>query len=151
MKWIAWPLLLMASVAGAQDHHQHHNDKSEALGQDAHIVVTINPEARVSAALHQPLPLQPKCGDARDFSVEIINQGFVTAPLRAAIIDGAGDRVALHMDVQKLSGRARDLRRLHLTPLDQRASDVTVAFSLDHNVGDQGKRDRVHILMRCRP
>lgn len=55
------------------------------------------------------------------------------------------------MDSAKLSGLADENRALHLIPLGPNAVDITIAFSLDTNIGDLGGRDRVHLLLRCTP
>lgn len=132
----------------AQHNHGHLQTHATQLG-DVQVLVTINPEARVSAAVAAPMPPPKKCGEVTEIVVRVINDGFVTAPLRAAIVGGARSRVALHMDIAKLSGAAEDVRQLHLIPLQQEVTDVTVAFSIEDNLGDLGGRDRVHLLVQC--
>src|SRR5262245_28654681 len=103
----AYPLVVLAAiVSGAraqhEDHAHHHEEPASTA--DAHIVVTINPEARVSAVLGAPLPAPPVCGTAMELRLKIVNQGFVTAPLRASIVGDGARLVELHMDGAKLSG-----------------------------------------------
>ena len=139
-------LALGSAAAIAQDHEHHH----EALPPgDAQIVITINPEARVSAALAAPLPAPGACGSATELKIKVINQGFITAPLRASIVGDSASQVSLHMDSAKLSGQAEDNRTLHLIPLGLDPVDVTIAFSIDKNIGDLGGRDRVHFIVSC--
>lgn len=144
--------LVLFALAGAtgQARAEGHVDR-HGLGSagDAQIVVTINPEARVSAIIGAPMPPPPKCGEPIELKVGIVNQGFVTAPLRAAIIGDIKGRVALHLEATKLNGAAEDTRLLHLIPLSSSATDVTVGFSIDNNIGDLGGRDRVYLLLRC--
>jgi hypothetical protein len=143
-------LLLLAltfAVARAQGHAHHHQSVSP-LG-DAHIVVTINPEARVSAALGAPLPSPDACGSIMELKVKVINNGFVTAPLRAAILGDGVRQVALHMDSTKLAGIIEESRALLLIPLRPDAIDVTIEFGIDNNIGDHGGRDRIHLLLQC--
>lgn len=143
-------LLLMALVTAAtraeEDHAHHHSSPPPG---DAQIVVTINPEARVSAVLGAALPPPGTCGSATELKVKVINQGFVTAPLRAVTVGEGARHVALHMEGEKLNGEPKDSRVLHLTPLGPGPVDVTIVFSIDNNIGDHGGHDRVHFLVRC--
>jgi hypothetical protein len=132
----------------AQHDGHSHRHEAEAVS-DAQIVITINPEARVSAAVNAPLPKPPACGSVIELEIKIINQGFVTAPVRASIIGSGSRLVELHMDAAKLSGNREDTRKLHLIPFGEDVADITVAFSIDNNVGDLGGRDRVSLLVRC--
>lgn len=128
------------------DHGGHGSDSPPAQG---HIVVTINPEARVSAVLGKPLPPAPLCGSGMDLDVQVLNNGFVTAPLRAEALGDERLKVALQIDKDKLSGEPEDLRTLHLLPMRPDPVDVTIAFSIDDTIGDLVGRDRVHLLLRC--
>ncbi len=146
MKWLLILLALGSVVASAEDHADHPDPLAPG---DAQIVVTINPEARVSAVLDAPLPASGTCGSATALKVKVINQGFVTAPLRASIVGDGVKHVVVQMDDTKLSGEPQESRTLHLIPLRSDAVDVTIAFSIDKNIGDLGGRDRVHFLVRC--
>src|SRR5687767_1872692 len=128
-------LLLGTAAARAEDHAHHH---TSTLPSDAQFVVTINPEARVSVVLGVPLPPPAPCGSAMELRVTVINQGFVTAPLRAAIVGEGAQYVALHMDRTKLSGEAKDKRVIRLTLLKPELLDVTIAFGIDNNTEDLG-------------
>jgi len=139
-------LALVSMAAHAEDHTHHH---AAPPSGDAQIVVTINPEARVSATLGAGLPPPVACGEATELKVKIVNQGGVTAPLHARLTGDGARHAALHMDVTNLSGQSEDLRLLHLIPQGPGSVDVTVAFSIDNNVGDLGGRDRVHFLVRA--
>lgn len=149
MKRLALLALPIAGTAFAQQDHSHHHHAAPPAG-DAQIVVTINPEARVSAIVAAPLPPPAPCGEATELKVKIVNQGVVTAPLRARLVEDGARYAALHMDAAKLSGRLEDTRLLHLIPLGAAPVDLTLAFSIDNNIGDLGGRDRVHLLVRCR-
>jgi hypothetical protein len=116
---------------------------------NAHIVVSINPEARVSVTLAAPLPSPSACGSNTALNVKVINQGFITAALRASIVGEDAPRISLHMDSVRLSGKAEESRMLHLLPLGPDPVDVTIAFSIDKSIGDLGGRDRVHFVVRC--
>ena len=54
--------------------------------QEAPIQITINPEARVSVALTGTLPASGSLRSAADFSVKILNQGFITSRLEAEFV-----------------------------------------------------------------
>ena len=146
MRQLLFVLALGTAVAWAEDHADHHGSPP---ADDAQIVVTINPEARVSAVIGAPLPPPAPCGSATELNIKVINQGFVTAPLRAAIVGDGARHVALRMDSTKLSGQPQDSRVLHVIPHESGLVDVTIAFSIDNNIGDLGGRDRVHLLLRC--
>jgi diadenosine tetraphosphatase ApaH/serine/threonine PP2A family protein phosphatase len=146
MKRLALLLAFGTAAALAEDHSHHHSAPPPG---NAQLVVTINPEARVSVVLGAPLPPPPPCGTATELKVEVINNGFVTAPLKAEIVGDDTRFVALHMDSAKLSGTPQDSRVLHLTPRGLDLADVTIAFSIENNIGDLGGRDRVHLLVRC--
>jgi len=140
-------LLAMGTVVANAEEHAHHADALPSI--DAQIVVTINPEARISAILGAPLPAPIACGSPTEIKVEVINKAFVTAPLRAAIIGSSSRQLSLHMDDTKLNGQPEDNRVLQLVPLGPSLVDVTIAFSIDYNIRDLGGRDRVHFLLRC--
>jgi hypothetical protein len=142
-------LLIVFRCSAAMAQHDDHAHDSSTSNGDAQIVVTINPEARISATAAAPMPPPAKCGTPVELKVRIVNQGYVTAPLRVAIVGDRSRRVALHMDTVKLSGRTEDARLVHLIPLSTGATDVTAAFSIHNNLGDQGGRDQVHLLVRC--
>jgi hypothetical protein len=141
-------LLALGSAPTIAQEHAHHHD---ALPPgDAQIVISINPEARVSAALAAPLPAPGACGSVTELKIKVINNGFITAPLRASIVGDNAPVISLHMDSANLSGQAEEARTLHLTPLGPDLIDVTIAFNIDKNIGDLGGRDRVHLLLNCK-
>lgn len=114
----------------------------------APIVVTINPEARVSAELNSPTPATTKCGAPIRLQVKILNQGGITAPLRAHLVDApAGVTIAL--DGAPLSGQPEDWRTIRVISKRKSDTDLTIAFSLTNGAGDLADRDRVHWLLRC--
>jgi len=149
-RWLAAALAVskaMSSQAQHDDHaaHEHHRPS------DAQIVVTINPEARVSAVIGAPLPAPQICGSPLALNIKVINQGFVTAPLRAAIAGDHHMQVTLVTDDAKLSGAREENRLLALTAQGSAPVDVTIAFSIDDTIGDLAGRDRVHLLIHCQP
>lgn len=149
MKQLIFAFAVASLPAFAQQDQAHYQGHGDPTSSDAQIVVTINPEARVSAVVGSSMPPTPKCGEATELRVQIVNQGFVTAPLRATVVGDGKSRVALHMDAAKLNGGPQDIRLLHFMSLVSGPTDVTVAFSIDNNVGDLGGRDRVSLLLMC--
>lgn len=114
----------------------------------APIVVTINPEARVSAELNSPAPATTKCGAPIRLQVKILNQGGITAPLRAHLVDAPAG-VAIALDGAPLSGQPEDWRTIRVISKRKSDTDLTIAFSLTNGAGDLADRDRVHWLLRC--
>src|SRR5262245_34493650 len=135
-------LASMLAVARADD--QVHDD--HASPSNAQIVVTINAEARVSAVARAPLPAPAPCGSPTRLAVQVINHRFITAPLRAVIAGDAARLVTIHMDGSKLTGRSEESRNLGLIPSGHDPVDLTIAFSIDNNIGDLGGRNRVHFI-----
>jgi hypothetical protein len=146
MKWLTL-FGFMSGMAVAETHDMGNMQMMSA--GDAQIVVTINPEARVSAVLGASLPSPSPCSESTELKVNIVNQGRVTAPLRAKIVGDGAKLVTLHLAQEKLSGAPIDSRVLHINPLGNQPVDITIAFSVDDHVDDLGGRDRVHFLMRC--
>ena len=134
---------------GQHDHHQHgHPGKADAAAA-AELIVTINPEARVSVAKGLPIPVVP-CGTEAPVRVRVINQGFVTAPL-VATLDPVGERhVALRFTPARLSGRLDESQEMGLVSIGSNPAEVTIAFSISQEIGDLGARDRTHLLVACR-
>lgn len=131
---------------GEGDHRNHHHP---APAGDAHIIVTINPEARVSA-VRAGSPEPGICGQPQDLRVRVVNQGFVTAPLRVALAGDGAANAELRADGAQLSG-ADEERVLQLVPKGPAPVDLTIVFAVSDEVGDLGMRDRVHLYLRCLP
>ena len=145
---VALGIGMAASVQAQHDEHAGHQHHS-AQYADAQIVVTISPEARVSVVMGAPLPSPPNCGSPMAIKVKVINQGFVTAPLRTYIAGNGDQQLTLITDDTKLSGAPEDERTLRLVTQRSTPVDVTIAFSIDDTIGDLAGRDRVHLLVRC--
>lgn len=137
-------ILPTLAIAGGEHVHD-----TLASPNDPPIKITINPEARVSVALAGALPPAAACGTAAEFSVKIINQGFVTARLEAALVGDAPDGVTLDFHPDPLKGVPEELRQLRITLTKPGPTDLTIAFHAHNEVPDLGGRDRVHFLMRC--
>jgi hypothetical protein len=113
------------------------------------IILTINPEARVSAVLGEhPLPALD-CQQVVTLQMKIVNQGAVTAPLHARLID-APIGVSLDRGTLHLTGNAAEEALLHVISHRTTDTDLTIAFSFTDNSGDLAGRDGVHFLLRCR-
>lgn len=140
-------LSLLSTMACAQERtppHDHHR----TLG-DAPITITINPEARVSVVLSGALPATVACGTATNVPVRVVNHGFLTGTLEAALVGHVPTGVKVAFDGQPLKGIREELRELRVTLTEPGATDITVAFKPHHGSPDLGGRDRIHFLMRC--
>ena len=117
--------------------------------QEPAIQITINPEARVSVALTGTLPRPVPCGTAADFSVKILNQGFITSRLEAEFVGDTPAGVTLDFHPASLKGVREEFRHLRITLTRPDPTDLTIMFKAHNEVPDLGGRDRVHFVMRC--
>jgi len=137
------------SGAGAQEHAGHQHGASPAL-RNAPILVTINPEARVSAKWSGPTPPAAVCGSTVEIPVAVENQGFVTSTLQAHIVGLAPAGVTLRQPPQPLNGHPSEMRAIGITLSEPGPFDVTLEFSIPNEHPDLGGRARVHVLLACR-
>jgi hypothetical protein len=119
-----------------------------ARADNTPITITINPEARLSVAITGAMPSKAPCGTPITLPVTIVNQGFVTARIDAALVD-ADPTVSLDFDAYSLKGLPLERRRLRLTLSKPGLLDITLAFREHNDIPDLGGRDRIHFLMRC--
>lgn len=124
---------------------------NDAGHRDAPILITINPESRISASLVGALPPPAACGAVFELLVEIVNQGFVTSQLEAQIVGNqpAGAKIDFHSE--PLKGVPKEFRSLHVTLTSPGSSDLTISFKAHNGARDLAGRDRIHVLMRCLP
>lgn len=130
------------------DEHAHHHAEADKP-TDAPIKITINPEARVSVIRAGELPPAAVCGQAMELSVKIVNQGFVTAPLEATLVDSIPAGVRVEFSAKPLTGMREEHRVLLVTLEKPEYLDITVAFRAKNDIPDLGGRDRIHLLLRC--
>ena len=123
--------------------------ENKTVPQEAPIQITINPEARVSVALAGTLPDPVPCGTAADFSVKILNQGFVTSRLEAEFVGGTPAGVNLDFHPAPLKGVREEIRHLRITLTKPDPTDLTITFKAHNEIPDLGGRDRVHFVMHC--
>src|SRR3954447_16021321 len=86
--------------------------ENTTVPQEAPIQITINPEARVSVALAGTLPHPVPCGTPADFSVRILNQGFITSRLEAEFVGDTPPGVNLDFHPVPLKGVREEFRHL---------------------------------------
>ena len=141
-------LFLACALSPAVAQHQHQIPMERAPSSGSQIVVTINPEARVNAVIGDALPRPNRCNTPMPLAVKVFNQGGITAPLRAHLVD-APQYITIHMDGSPLSGQPEEKRLLHVILSRPEATDITIAFSVAGDEGDLVDRDRVHVLVRC--
>lgn len=139
----------LATAQGEGMMGEHHHMPAAAAVSDPPIVITINPEARVSVALAGRLPPPARCGEAAELAVRVDNQGFVTSHLEADFVGEppAGARLDFHP--LPLTGARHELRSMRITLTRPGLTDLTIAFRARNEAPDLGERDRVHFLMRC--
>jgi len=137
-------VLFIAVIACASAKAQ-----DKAAPQEAVIQITINPEARVSVALAGSLLPSVPCGTAADFSVKILNQGFITSRLEAELVGDIPAGVQLDFHPERLKGVREEMRHLRITLSRPDSTDLTIAFKAHNEVPDLGGRDRVHFVMHC--
>jgi len=140
-------LLAASGYAHAQDHKRLADSPSPP--EEPAIIITINPEARISVALSGSLPQPPSCGTPSVLFIEIINHGFLTSRLEAELIGSVPAGTVLNFHPDPLTGAHRELRTLRLTLTSPVPTDLTLAFRSHNNAADLGGRDRIHLLMRC--
>jgi hypothetical protein len=140
------------SSQGEVHMSQHVPNKADAVPspEAAPITLTINPEARVSVVMTGAIPPAVPCGSPLDLPVRVVNQGFVTAPLEAVLVENVPAGVTLDLDVEPLKGVAEEVRVLRVTLKEPGQTDLTVAFRARNEIPDIGGRDRVHFLAECR-
>lgn len=145
-------LVLLPQAAWADEHqHVHELPPADAAATtEAMIVVTVNPEARVSAVLAGVWPPRIVCGKPVELPVKILNQAFLTARLEARLVGQLPAGVALEFDRTPLSGAPEELRTLRIAVPIVAAIDLTVAFRAPAEIPDLGGRDRVHFVLHCR-
>jgi len=123
--------------------------ENKTAPQEVPIQITINPEARVSVALTGTLPHPVPCGTAADFSVKILNQGFITSRLEAEFVGDTPAGVNLDFHPVPLKGVREEFRHLRITLTRPDPTDLTITFKAHNEVPDLGGRDRVHFVMHC--
>lgn len=145
-------IFLFPTLSGAGGGHIHNNDKMKlGVANEPPVKITINPEARVSAALVGALPLPAPCGTAVTLPVKIVNQGFMTSRLEAQLVDDAPSDVELDFHPDPLKGLPEERRELFITLTKPGPTDITIAFRAHNAILDLGGRNRIHFLMQCSP
>ena len=149
---MAVAMMLPLVMHAAEDQHQHVHDlpvAGAAAATEAIIVVTVNPEVRVSAALAGVWPPRTACGKPVELPVKIINQAFLTSRLEVRLVGESPAGVALEFDRTPLSGVPEEMRTLRITLPTAATVDLTVAFRAPSESPDLGGRDRIHFVLRC--
>jgi len=119
-----------------------------AQAGDCPIVITINPEGRVSAMIMGALPPPVACGVPVELTVAVINQGFSTGKLEARLVGNPAAAATLDFHPDALKGAPLEKRSMKITLTGAAPTDLTIAFSLRNESPDLGGRDRIHMLLR---
>lgn len=112
------------------------------------IVVTINPEGRVSAVLAADLPRPGSLPSSLELAVRVINQGFSTGRLLAVLVGDPPAGATLDFNGAHLKGVPQEMRMLRITLAHPSPTDLTISFRLANEMPDFGGRDLVHLLIR---
>jgi hypothetical protein len=124
--------------------------RNEAISPNSvPITITINPEARVSVLLTGPMPAPVSCGSATEFSIRILNHGFVTSRVEAAFVGDVPEGVRLEFKPAPLKGVREEVRHLRIILTKPGSTDLTIAFKIHNETPDLGGRDRIHFLVGC--
>ena len=121
---------------------------SPAAAQGCPVVVTINPEGRVSAMVMGALPPPAAYGAPVDLAVAVVNQGFSTGRLEARLVGSPAAAATLDFRPEALKGVPLERRTMRITLTGGAPADLTIAFSLRNESPDLGGRDRIHMLLR---
>jgi hypothetical protein len=119
-----------------------------AQALDCPIIVTINPEGRVSAAIVGALPPPAAYGAPVELAVAVVNHGFSTGRLEARLVGSPAAAATLDFHPEPLKGAPLERRTLRVTLTGGAPADLTIAFSLRNESPDLGGRDRIHMLLR---
>jgi hypothetical protein len=119
-----------------------------AQAGDCPIVITINPEGRVSAQLVGAFPPPAAYGAPVELAVAVVNQGFSTGRLEARLVGSPAAAATLDFHPEALKGIPLERRSLRITLTGGAPTDLTIAFRLRNGSPDLGGRDRIHVLMR---
>lgn len=133
-------MILAALLAALPAPVPHHHGPEGAT-----LVVTINPEARVSVARAGPLPPPRPCGQPIEVAVDIENEALLRAPLAVASSMPAVQVEALPL----LTGAARERRILRLRLHAAAPVDADFAFDVGPGTQDVGWRSATHLLLTC--
>jgi hypothetical protein len=142
-------LLLSALILTAFATERPQSPRQQGHKKSAIIKITINPEGRVNAVLVGDTPSHLPCDVPVDLPVKIFNQGFITAPLNAELVDPPSSNSKVGFQSEPLKGAPEELRMLTLilrTPEDE---DFTIAFRAERPDLDQSDNNRVHFVIRC--
>lgn len=120
----------------------------ETAPAEARIVITINPEGRVSVATKGELPASARQGVPLAIGMEIINLGYMTGQLEAVLTGNAPAGASVGIEHASLKGTQKEQRTLMITLAHVGTSDLTIAFRLRNESPDLGGRDRIHFLLR---
>jgi hypothetical protein len=136
---------LLAPAAAWADPAASSGDQVRPVPQ---IRITVNPEGRLSAAVEGPVPRSARCGTQVEISLAIVNQGFVTESLEAALVGTPPATARLDFPRGPLRGVPLETRTMRITLSAVGPTDMTIAFTLRNEVPDLAGRDRIHLLMR---
>jgi hypothetical protein len=138
-----------ALLAGHAPAAEKPDDRAAAaLRADAPIIVTINPEGRVSVKLGGAIPPPARPGAPVEWRVRVVNQGYATGRLMAQLVGDPAPPATLDFNPERLKGSPTEMRTLRITLANPAPTDLTIAFRLANETSDLGGRDQIHVLIR---
>lgn len=138
-----------SQLAQGQGDLDDHGAEDPNSSRSAQIEVVINPETLISVYRSGGTPPVATCGSATEFRVKIVNQGFLTAPLVAGIVEPVSQGIRLDFPSEPLKGTREEQRILRIVLTQAGPVDVTIAFRADHGLANLGGRDRIHFVLHC--
>jgi hypothetical protein len=139
-------VLRMAAV------HSSVEELDRLLADKAHIVISINPEARILAHSTAVVRSRERCSSLSVWLIRIRNEGFVAAPLAVRILNAStGKELKANFDERRLSGGALEYRLLQFAANSSRSIEVVAQFRAGLNPGERGGSAELPILVACSP
>lgn len=111
------------------------------------VTLSINPEARVYASLHQPRVHRVPAGVSYSIPVAIQNLAGATAPIQVDVIEPKGPDLTVAWDARPLTGDGEEFRTLQVSSRLSGFVELTLSFCLPYELPDLGARDRVRLIL----
>lgn len=111
------------------------------------LVVSINPEARVSVEPTNAALAPQRCDRPIEIGIDVFNDSFTRAPLRAAALSSAFEILA--QPTPALSGEPRERRTMTIHLNRPSPVEVGLAFDVGPGTQDIGWRGATALLVHC--
>jgi len=123
----------------------------QLLARNAHIQISINPEARITARRTEAIASPTECSKPSTWLIRIINEGYVTAPLYVGVsASSAPTKAVIAQD--RLTGATVEYRLMRLIVSSARPQEeIAIAFSLGSRSSNTGVLAELPVLSTCKP